>query len=118
MDISNEILYIQENLSSNQIKKERMFNKPISKYRRENLKYLRGQPKKVYLQILIMGDGYVEKSSVFEINVDNLTCQKIYLDEQRQIYIICQIISKHGSKQLIIRSPMQITNNLQIPIEI
>lgn len=48
--------------------------KPISKYRRENLRYLRGQPKKVYLQILIVNERSVEKSSVFEINIDNLTC--------------------------------------------
>ena len=93
-------------------------SRTVSKYRRENLKYLRGLPKKVYFQVMIMNDNYVEKSSVFEINVDNLSCQRLYLDEQRQNYIICQIITKHGAKHLIIRSPMQITNNLQIKLEI
>jgi len=30
------------------LERRRMLQKPISKYRRDNLKYLRGQPKKVY----------------------------------------------------------------------
>jgi hypothetical protein len=50
--------------------------KPVSKYRRENLRYLRGQPKKVYFQIFIGNEkGYMgEKTSVFEVNLDSLTC--------------------------------------------
>ena len=48
--------------------------KPVSKYRRENLRYLRGQPKKVYIQILYGLGRDAENSSVFEVNLDSLTC--------------------------------------------
>ena len=92
--------------------------KPVSRYRRENLRYLRGQPKKVSLQVLIANERSFDKSSVFEVNLDSLSCQRVYLDEQRQLYVICQTQTKNGAKHLIIRSPMQITNNLQIPMEV
>jgi hypothetical protein len=55
--------------------------KPVSKYRRENLRYLRGQPKKVYIQIMTGQGREAENSSVFEVNLDSLTCQRIYLDD-------------------------------------
>lgn len=81
----------------------------MSRYRREHLRYLRGQPKKVF---------FLLSEKVFEVNMDSLTCQRLFLDEQRQLYVICQTQTKNGVKQLLIRSPMQITNNLQIPIEV
>jgi len=40
------------------------------------------------------------------------------LDEQKLLYVICQTYTKDGLKTLVIRSPMQVTNNLQIPIEV
>ena len=60
----------------------------------------------------------MEKTLSFEINFDSLNCQRVYLDEQRQLYVICQTQIKDGQKHLIVRSPMQVTNNLQIPIEV
>lgn len=92
--------------------------KPVSKYRMENLRYLRGQPKKVYLQLHTQNGKNIDRSSVFEVNLDSLTCQRVYLDDQRTLYVICQTQTKNGIKHLIVRSPMQITNNLQIPMEI
>ena len=40
------------------------------------------------------------------------------MDENRELYVICQIQNKDGQKILIVRSPMQVTNNLQIPVEV
>lgn len=52
--------------------------KPVSKYRKENLRYMRGQPKKVYFQIFIgnneKGGQLGDRTSVFEVNLDSLTC--------------------------------------------
>ena len=56
-------------------------SKPVSRYRREHLRYLRGQPKKVF---------FLLSEKVFEVNLDSLTCQRLFLDEQRQLYVICQ----------------------------
>ena len=56
--------------------------RPVSKYRRENLRYLRGQPKKVFFQLFIGNEKGLmgERTSVFEVNLDSLTCQRFYLD--------------------------------------
>eukprot|EP00347_Sterkiella_histriomuscorum_P015009 403358661 len=118
VDLYNDEFEFEDHLNAEIFRKLAQTMRPVSNYRRENLRYLRGQPKKVFLQLILANETYVEKTSVFEINIENLNCQRIYLDEQRQIYIICQIVQKHGAKQLIIKSPMQITNNLQIPLEI
>ena len=32
--------------------------------------------------------------------------------------MICQIQNKDGQKFLVVRSPMQVTNNLQIPVQV
>lgn len=81
MDMYNEEFEIEDKMNAETIKKLAKGTRPVSKYRRENLRYLRGQPKKVFLQIIIVSETYVEKSSVFEINIENLNCQRIYLDE-------------------------------------
>ena len=92
--------------------------RPRSIFRRKNYKFLKVEPKKVFFQIIVQyGSGY-EKTSVFEVNVDSSACQRIYLDELREFYVICQTQQSDGKKHLIVRSPMQICNNLQIPLEL
>lgn len=91
---------------------------PVSRYRREHLRYLRGQPKKVYIQIICKAELGEEKSSVFEIDLDTLTCKTDYIDAGKRFQVIFQTQSKNGVKHLLIRSPMLITNNLQIPLEL
>ena len=59
----------------------------------------------------------MERTSVFEINIDIQACHRIFLDDQKEFYVICQTQQADGKKHLIIRSPMQICNNLQIPLD-
>lgn len=92
--------------------------RPVSRYRREHLRYLRGQPKKIYIQIICKNEYGEDKSSVFELDLDTLTCKTDYIDAQKKFQVIFQTQSKNGVKHLLIRSPMLITNNLQIPLEV
>lgn len=59
----------------------------------------------------------MERTPVFEVNIDIQACQRIFLDDQKEFYVICQTQQADGKKHLIVRSPMQICNNLQIPLE-
>ena len=87
-------------------------------YRRGKYKFKKSEPNRVILQVLIQHGKDLERTPVFEVNFDSLSCQRIFLDENRELYVICQIQNKDGQKTLIVRSPMQVTNNLQIPIEV
>lgn len=60
--------------------------------------------------------GKMWESRVFEVNVESLGCQRVFLDEQKEIYVICQTQQIDGKKHIVIRSPMEIVNNLQIPL--
>jgi len=91
---------------------------PRSIFRRRNYKFLKSEPKKVLFQIMFQGGTKMEPTQVFEVNVETLSCQRFYLDDQKEFYVICQTQQSDGKKHLIIRSPMQICNNLQIPIEL
>jgi len=59
-------------------------------FRRRNYKFLKVEPKKVYFQLLVQQGSEIERTSVFEVNVDSQACQRIFLDEQKEFYIICQ----------------------------
>lgn len=32
----------------------------------------------------------MERTSVFEVNIDIQACQRIFLDDQKEFYVICQ----------------------------
>ena len=70
----------------------------------------KSEPNIVYFYLRIQGTQ--GKRHEFEINFDTLSCQRRYLDEQKKLYVICQTYSKDGTKTLVIRSPIQVTNNL------
>ena len=94
-------------------------SKPISPYRKEKFRLLKNEPKNVSLQVLLAaGTLNSHKTSVFEVNFDTLSCQKIFLDETKRLYVICQAISKGSTKTLCVRSPIQIFNQLKIPMEL
>lgn len=58
-------------------------------YRRRNYKFMKSEPKKVQFQVLIQYGAEVERTSVFELNVESLACQKFFLDDQKEFYVIC-----------------------------
>ena len=92
--------------------------KPRSQYRRGKFKFKKSEPNKVFLQVRIQQGKELIQTNPFEINFDSLTCQRFYLDDNRKLYVICQIQNKEGNKILVVRSPMQVSNHLQIPIEV
>ena len=53
-----------------------------------------------------------------EINIEEIECEMYYLDECKMMSIIGEVRRVNGIKTLIIRSPMQINNNLRVPIEV
>ena len=60
-----------------------------SLYRRRNYKFLKSEPKKVFFQIHIQSGSTTEKTSVFDVNVESLTCQRFFLDDAKELYVIC-----------------------------
>ena len=87
-------------------------------YRRGKFRLKKQEPNIVLLQVLIQEGKELNRTESFEINFNLLSCQRVFLDENRRLYVICQIQNKDGQKILVVRSPMQVTNNLQIPIEV
>jgi hypothetical protein len=51
---------------------------------------LKSEPKKVQFQVLIQYGSEIERTSVFELNIESLACQKFFLDDQKEFYVICQ----------------------------
>lgn len=61
-----------------------------SVYYNQNYKFQKIEPTKVEFQIeLSLKKGKVWKSIPFEVNIEKVGSKLIYLDEQKQIYIIC-----------------------------
>lgn len=60
-------------------------------FRRKNFKYMKSDPKKVIIQLHIQKGQEIEQTSVFEVNVEGgQACQRIFLDDKREFYVICQ----------------------------
>lgn len=70
--------------------------KPRSMYRRGKYKFKKSEPNRVVLQVLIRRGKELERTTSFEINFDSLSCQRVFLDENRELYVICQIQNKDG----------------------
>jgi hypothetical protein len=59
-------------------------------FRRKHYKFLKSEPKKVFIQILVQAQQEtVEKTQIFEVNVDGQACQRVYLDDRKELYVIC-----------------------------
>ena len=66
-----------------------MGQKPRSMYRRGKYKFKKSEPNKIVLQIMIHNGKELDRTPSFEINFDSLSCQRVFLDENRELYVIC-----------------------------
>lgn len=57
------------------------FQPSRSIFRRRNYKFLKSEPKKVYFQIVVQQGSDMERTPVFEVNIDIQACQRIFLDD-------------------------------------
>ena len=57
--------------------------KPRSMYRRGKFKFKKSEPNRVICQVLIQHGKDLERTPSFEINFDSLSCQRVFLDENR-----------------------------------
>ena len=84
-----------------------------SLFRRMNYKFFKSEPKKVQFRLSVeFRKGKLWQSAIFEVNIENLGCQRVFLDDQKQLYVICQTQQVDGKKQIVVRSPMEVVNNL------
>jgi len=63
--------------------------KPRSMYRRGKFTLKKSEPNIVLLQVLISQGKEITRTESFEINFNLLTCQRVFLDETRKLYVIC-----------------------------
>ena len=56
-------------------------HKARSIFRRGRFRFKKSEPSRVQLQVLIQHGKQLEKTPSFEVNFDNLMCQRVYLDE-------------------------------------
>ena len=60
-------------------------------YRRGKFRLKKSEPNIVLLQVLVQQGKELMRTESFEINFNLLSCQRVFLDETRRLYVICQI---------------------------
>lgn len=62
---------------------------------------MKSEPKHISLQVrLAQGTDYQTQTSVFEVNFDSLSAQKIFIDESKRVYMIVQAVNRGQTKVL------------------
>lgn len=82
-DISNFVPYTQGFTELRGHLDGEIGQKPRSMYRRGKFKFKKSEPNRVILQVLIQHGKELERTPSFEINFDSLSCQRVFLDENR-----------------------------------